>query len=245
MDDNIEPFKAPYQALWRVKYHGRDGLAFEWPDAPVLVLLYCCVSATEFEPVQQVAAARVPAGGSPVGWFFHMDREQVKAVCTSIMPPRNAERSSDWVSSVTGRLSERSMIFWEGDSEEDLIAFGALDPIVPPAAPTAEVRESCPLDTPVTLGKAVGHSALVVEEESFSLALPRKPDVISSSSAAAAAAAAEPDKESCLFDPFMTRDRVVAEPVAAGGKAEERDEITYSSTPEGSQGSEDMEIEWF
>ncbi|OAA51261.1 hypothetical protein BBO_01208 [Beauveria brongniartii RCEF 3172] len=240
MDDSIEPFKVPYQALWRIKYHGRDGLAFEWPDAPILVLLYCCVSATEFEPVQQVAVAKVPADGSPVGWFFYMDREQVKAVCTSIMPPKNAERSSDWVSSVTGALSEKSMIFWEGDSEEDLIAFGALDPIVIPAAPTAEVQESCPLNTPVTLNKAVSHSALVVEKENFSLALPRKPDVISSSRAGA-----EPEKESCPFDPFITLDQVVAEPVAAGRKTEERDEITYSSTPEGSQGSEDMEIEWF
>ncbi|KAM3503374.1 hypothetical protein MY10362_004235 [Beauveria mimosiformis] len=245
MDDNIEPIKVPYQALWRIKYHGRDGLAFEWPDAPILVLLYCCVSATEFEPVQEVAVAKVPADGSPVGWFFHMDREQVKAVCTSIMPPKKAERSGDWVSSVTGLLSEKSMIFWEGDSEEDLIAFGALDSIVVPATtPAAEERESCALNTPIMLDKAVSQSALVVEEESFSLALPRKPDVIGSSRAAAAAAAAAAE-ESCLFDPFIRLDQVVAEPVAAGRKTEERDEITYSSTPEGSQGSEDMEIEWF
>lgn len=236
--DDIEPFEVPYQALWRIKHNGRDGLAFEWLDAPILLLLYCCASATEFEPVQEVAVAKVPADRSPVGWFFHMDREEVKAVCTSIMPPKNAAKTSDWVLSVTRVLSEKSMIFWEGDSEEDLIAFGALDPIVVPAIPTAE-QESCPLKTPAALDKAVSHSALAVEKENWSLALPRKPDVINSR------AAAEPEKESCLFDPFITLDQVVAEPVAAGGKAEERDEITYSSTPEGSQGSEDMEIEWF
>ncbi|KAM3466430.1 hypothetical protein MY5147_006691 [Beauveria neobassiana] len=242
--DDIEPFEVPYQALWRIKHNGRDGLAFEWPGAPILLLLYCCVSATEFEPVQEVAVAKVPADCSPVGWFFHMDREEVKAVCTSIMPPKNAERTSDWISSVTVSLSERSMIFWEGDSEEDLIAFGALDPIVVPAIPTAK-QESCPLKAPVTLDKAVSQPALVVvEKDIFSLALPKKPpDVVMSSRAAAAAA--EPDKESCLFDPFISFDQVVAEPVDAGRKTEKHDEITYSSTPEGSQGSEDMEIEWF
>ncbi|KAM3512065.1 hypothetical protein MY11210_004262 [Beauveria gryllotalpidicola] len=238
--DDIEPFEVPYQALWRIKHDDKDGLAFEWPDAPILVLLYCCTSATEFEPVQEVAVAKVPADRSPVGWFYHMDREEVKAVCTSIKPPVDAATASDWVSSVTGVLSEKSMIFWEGDSEEDLIAFGALDPVsIPAAVPTAE-QESCPPIQPVTPDKAVRDAGLVVvEKESCSLALPRKPDVISGR------AAAEPEKESCLFNPFITFDQVVAEPVAASKEAEERDEITYSSTPEGSQGSEDMEIEWF
>lgn len=137
--DSLEPLKEPmYQALWRVKHEGKDAIAMEWSDTPAILFTYNCQSATEFEPVEEIKAEEVPAGRITIAWLFEMDRDTVKQVCQSVEPPAHTTNSDDWVNAVVGALFEKSLVFWKGDSEEELISFAALDP---PSSRTSSPRE--------------------------------------------------------------------------------------------------------
>lgn len=144
--DDLQPLEFPmYQPLWRIKHDGEDALATKWPDAPVLLFTYQCTSATDFEDVQEMPVQEAPTERTEVGWFYKMDRELVKSICTSEMRRAGAESAGDWVSGVTSELLKREILFWEGDDEKELISFGALDepPVEPdpPSETTDDVDE--------------------------------------------------------------------------------------------------------
>lgn len=136
--DNLE--YPMYQALWRIKHDGRDALAIECPEAPILVFTYRCDPAAQ-EPhgVRELAVQERPANRAEVGWFYRMDRALVRHICTSEKPSLDAGSVEEWLERVTAILLKREIIFWEGDDEKELIAFGALDePVVKLEPPLSE-----------------------------------------------------------------------------------------------------------
>ena len=128
MDDTDLLEYPMFQALWRTKHNNDDALAIEWPGAPILLFLYRCSSAVEFEEVRELTVQETAAEHTVVvGWFFQMDREQVQHICKSEKPPTDAESAADWARGVAGLLLEKQIVFWKGDSKRELISFGALD----------------------------------------------------------------------------------------------------------------------
>ncbi|TQV95118.1 hypothetical protein IF1G_06105 [Cordyceps javanica] len=128
MDDTDLLEYPMFQALWRTKHNNDDALAIEWPGAPILLFLYRCSSAVEFEEVRELTVQETAAEHTVVvGWFFQMDREQVQHICKSEKPPTDAESAADWARGVAGLLLEKQIVFWKGDSRMELISFGALD----------------------------------------------------------------------------------------------------------------------
>ncbi|KAJ6789804.1 hypothetical protein PWT90_02355 [Aphanocladium album] len=140
MDDL--PLKEPmYQPLWRIKHNGEEAIAIEASDAPPAFFIYSCSPANGFEEVEEITAQDIPAECTAMAWFFEMDRETVKSTCKNAKPPADSQTSEEWVESVVSALIEKSVVFWKGDSQEDLIAFAALDPPSSKASPTSEKLE--------------------------------------------------------------------------------------------------------
>ncbi|KAJ3486012.1 hypothetical protein NLG97_g6700 [Lecanicillium saksenae] len=140
--DNLEPLKEPmYQPLWRIKHNGEDAIAVEGSDAPPAFFIYSCTPADDFESVEEITAQDVPADCPALAWFFEMDLDTVKSICKTARPPADAETSEDWVRAVVAALFEKSVVFWKGDSQEDLISFAALDPPSSKPSPTSEKSE--------------------------------------------------------------------------------------------------------
>ncbi|OAA63113.1 hypothetical protein ISF_04989 [Cordyceps fumosorosea ARSEF 2679] len=128
--EDPEPLEYPmYQPLRRTKHDGEDALAMEWPDAPILLFIYRRADAAEPEEVKELAVQELPVEGNTtvVGWFFQMDREHVRRVCTSEAPAAHAESKGNRASAVTELLLEKQLVFWQGDSKTELVSFGALD----------------------------------------------------------------------------------------------------------------------